>query len=207
MNAINFYPRFDDLAEPVRIPAKPRLPKSLIPRRTHGRLLPTTAFIMRNLGEGDMVRSGFPGREELQGVSIALAPEAKLWSFEPDEELFAYGAREIELFQLDNVVCHKMALSGRTGGPKNADTDERFVKLDDVLSHRRRVSILQFGAQDHDREALLGAQEIIHRWQPILMMEEFNKPRWIESIFGGLGYRLTGFINQHSIFTATNISV
>ena len=60
-----------------------------------------------------------------------------------DEELFAYGAREIELFQLDNVVCHKMALSGRTGGPKNADTDERFVKLDDVLSHRRRVSILR----------------------------------------------------------------
>ena len=189
----------------------------------------TIAFMARHAGDGDVIHAGTFFGDFLPGVAAGLAPGRTIWAFEPNPNSFENAARTIDLNRLDNVVLTNAALSKLDGSILFRTHDDRgeplgghshfveedgpgiervdSVTLDSCVPADRKVSILQLDVEGHERAALLGARRIIETWKPILILEEFRRPRWLRVNFPGLGYRQVGKLHGNRVFAVRDMDV
>lgn len=189
----------------------------------------TLRFMRRHAGLGDIIHAGAFFGDFIPALSTALAAEARLWAFEPNPGNFAAAQRTVALNNLGNVTLANAALSNRTdtvlfrtrdaegkslGGLSHFVTDPgegvepvQAVMLDYTVPLSRPVSILQLDVEGHEQQALMGAHHIIHRWQPILVLEYFNKPKWISRTFRGLNYQHVGKLHGNHVYATAQIAL
>ncbi|MFZ5963239.1 FkbM family methyltransferase [Thalassococcus sp. BH17M4-6] len=189
----------------------------------------TLRFMRAHAGDGDVIHAGAFFGDFIPALSSALAPDARLWAFEPNPGNFAAARETVAMNGLKNVALTNAALSNRPGELRFRTRDEagkslgglsHFVTedgpgveavnaamLDYTVPLERKVSLLQLDVEGHEKQALLGAFHLIHRWQPILILEYFNKPEWIKRSFRGLNYRHVGKLHGNHVFATTDIPI
>ena len=182
----------------------------------------TIEFMRRHAGDGDIIHAGTFFGDFLPGLSAAMAKTAKIWAFEPSPDSFAHAAKTVALNKLKNVALGNFALSDRDGEILFKTMDDNgmpmgghahFVEqdgpgvekvpaimLDYAVPLDRPVSILQLDIEGHEGTALLGAYHILHKWKPILVLEEFDQPRWLRKQFPRLGYHKAGRVHGNLIY-------
>lgn len=170
----------------------------------------TIAFMRAQVGTGDIIHAGTFFGDFLPGLSSAMAPGARIWAFEPNPDSHDHAARTIALNELDNVTLAHKALSNVAGEihfrthdqdgnpmgghshfvrePGDGVTEVEAVLLDYAVPIDRPVSILQLDVEGLESEALQGAYHIINRWKPILILEEFERPKWLTRNFPQVSY-------------------
>ncbi|AXI44584.1 hypothetical protein C1J03_00195 [Sulfitobacter sp. SK012] len=188
----------------------------------------TIRFMMENAGDGDIIHAGTFFGDFLPGLAGAMSPKGKIWAFEPNPDSFEHAKRTIKLNKLKNVTIQNHALSNTSGEllfrthDKNGqpmgghstvvhefgDGIQRVsaVSLDDMIPANRKISILQLDVEGHERAALIGAEKIINRCKPILILEDFKRPRFIRLNFGHLGYKLIGKLHGNRIFSTEPVA-
>jgi len=130
--------------------------------------------------------------------ALSTACKETVFAFEPSLENYEYAEENIRLNHLTNVklahlgisyTAHSMKLCTATkdielqGGsfltedPHPAWTveDTKVTTLDQELPANERISLIQLDVEGHEYEALLGAKETIARWNPIIVLEIFDK--------------------------------
>ncbi len=182
----------------------------------------TLKFMRKHAGDGDVIHAGAFFGDFIPALSKALAPEARLWAFEPNPGNFQSAEKTVALNGLENVTLTNAALSDRDDTLlfRTRDKDGKslggvshFVEedgpgvesvkaemLDYTVPLDRPVSLLQLDVEGHEKRALLGAFHIISRWQPILILEYFDKPAWIARNFRQVPYRRVGKVHGNTIF-------
>lgn len=189
----------------------------------------TIAFMARNAGEGDVIHAGTFFGDFLPGVSAGLGEDRKIWAFEPNPNSFENASATIELNGLKNVELRNFALSDQIGeihfrthdengkplgghshfseAPGSGVTSVKAVTLDEAVPPDRQVTILQLDIEGHERKALLGARELITKWKPILILEEFHQGRWLRNTFRGLGYRRVRKLHGNVVFAVPGTDI
>lgn len=182
----------------------------------------TLAFMREHAGDGDIIHAGTFFGDFIPALSTALAPGATLWAFEPNPVSHAHAAETIALNDLANVRLANAALSDWPGELLFCTHDEAgaplgglahlveteapgvtrvaAAMLDYAVPLDRPVSILQLDVEGHERPALLGAWHLINRWRPILVLEAFDKLRWLNRHFPGLDYRRLRRLHANSVY-------
>lgn len=189
----------------------------------------TISFMCNNAGDGDIIHAGAFFGDFIPALSKALHKDAKLWAFEPSPTNFEAAEKTVKLNNLKNVELTNAALSNRdeqvhflTHKPDGTPLGgiSKFVEqdgpgvtrvqaamLDYTVPLDRKVSILQLDVEGHEKPALKGAYHIVHRWQPILILEYFDEERWLTRTFRGLGYKKIGKLHGNFVFATTDISL
>lgn len=189
----------------------------------------TIDFMMRHTATGDVIHAGTFFGDFLPALSSALAEDCKIWAFEPNPGSYAHAGDTCHLNTLENVDLRNSALSDRSGeilfrthddqgnpmgGHSHFVTEEGpgvtrvgAVRLDDVIPQGRRISILQLDVEGHERAALAGATRIIHDSRPILILEDFRRPRWLRRKFGHLGYQRRGRLHGNSVWSVDPVEI
>ncbi|WGW04550.1 FkbM family methyltransferase [Tropicibacter oceani] len=207
--------------------AKREIPKIL----AHGGVYePNTLKLMRRrVGDGDIVTGGAFIGDFFPALGSALAPGARLISFEPNPLSFAAAQATIALNGLTNVDLAPVAVGeapaklhlqlARQGGSataarakivENAGDGETIevdvVPLDTLVDKGRKVSVLHLDVEGHEKAALLGAQRIIQDCRPMIVLEADRK--WMRNMyldflnehFGDLGYRYCGGMERNAFY-------
>ncbi|MEP2658139.1 MAG: FkbM family methyltransferase [Sedimentitalea sp.] len=189
----------------------------------------TIDFMRANCGDGDIIHAGTFFGDFLPGLSGGLAPDAKIWAFEPNPGSFAAARETITLNSLENVELQNAALSDRggevlfqthrangspMGGISHVVEAEgegvsrvRAVMLDYAVPIERKVSILQLDVEGYEKNALLGAYHIINVWKPILILEYFSEARWISRTFRNLKYKAIGKVHGNHVYAVEPIGI
>ncbi len=189
----------------------------------------TIRFMAKNAGDGDVIHAGTFFGDFLPGVSAGMAPGKKIWAFEPNPNSFRNASKTCRLNKLKNVEIQNSALSSKTGSILFRTHDENgkpmgghshfvnemangvkevsSIRLDDAVPFDRKISVLQLDVEGHERDALMGARGIIDKWKPILILEDFDRPRWIRRQFGHHGYRLIGRLHANRVFATSDIKL
>jgi FkbM family methyltransferase len=182
----------------------------------------TLQFMAANCGDGDVVHAGTYFGDFLPALSHALAPDARLWAFEPSTENHACAAHTVALNGLKNVSLfhaglgadtgraslHIVSPRGALGGsstivrekrPRRSYEEIGIVALDDVVVDRA-VTVLQLDVEGYEQKALRGARGLLERCKPLLILESLPaNQRHILRI----GYRLLGTVHGNSVLTAS----
>ncbi len=196
----------------------------------------TIKYIMSNCDSGDVVHAGAYFGDFLPPLSKGLAPDSKVWAFEPNLENYRCARITLEINDIANVVLINAGLGakqedlllrttdekGRSLGgasriiaeePNKASTAEtvQIVSVDSIVGTDRNVSIIQLDVEGHEKEALIGALETIQRCMPIIILEVFPSNTllnsdWFSENILNLGYHKTNDIHWNSIFTVNNNS-
>lgn len=182
----------------------------------------TIAFMRDQVGQGDIIHAGTFFGDFLPGLASAMAPDARIWAFEPNPVSHAHATETITLNDLSNVTLTNAALSDRNGsihfrthkedgealgghshfveGSGPGVEEVRALMLDYVVPLDRPVSILQLDVEGHEGEALLGAYHIINRWKPIIILEEFDRPRWLKRNFPRVNYDRVSRVHGNLVY-------
>jgi FkbM family methyltransferase len=186
----------------------------------------TIKFMREHAGDGDIIHAGTFFGDFLPGLSTGMASNARIWAFEPNPNSYEHAQRTIKLNGLPNVILTNAALSNQNTSVRFKTHDEKgnplgghshyvtqdgpgtqtlpAVKLDTVVPYDRAITVLQLDIEGHERAALEGAMQIIARWRPILILEEFRHKRWIKAKLGHLEYELKRKIHANRVFAPTN---
>lgn len=189
----------------------------------------TIKFMREHAGDGDIIHAGTFFGDFLPALSPAMAKGAKVWAFEPHPNSYEHAGRTIELNALENVELHNKAVSDKSdvlffrthkpdgealGGKSfitEADGDGvepvESIRLDEFVPLDRKVTILQLDVEGHERAALLGAMGLIERWAPILILENFEKPRWMKKNLGHMDYRVVGQRHRNFVYATTDLKI
>ncbi|MBV7410970.1 FkbM family methyltransferase [Maritimibacter sp. DP1N21-5] len=189
----------------------------------------TIAFMREHAGSGDIIHAGTFFGDFLPGLSSAMAPDARIWAFEPNPASHRHARETIALNDLSNVTLTNAALSDRNGaihfrthkedgealgghshfveGPGAGVEKVEALMLDFVVPLERPVSILQLDVEGHEGEALLGAYHIINRWKPIIILEEFDRPRWLKRNFPRVNYDRVSRIHGNLVYLPEGRSI
>lgn len=189
----------------------------------------TIAFMRETVGTGDIIHAGTFFGDFLPGLSSAMAPDARIWAFEPNPVSAHHAAETIALNDLSNVTLTNAALSNQTGVIHFRTHDEtgaalgghshfadgsgagveevQSVMLDFAVPLDRPVSILQLDVEGHEIEALWGAYHIINRWKPILVLEEFDRPRWLRRQFPRVNYDRVSRVHGNIVYLPEGRSI
>ena len=191
----------------------------------------TIAFMRAHAGEGDIVHAGTFFGDFLPGLSKNMANGARIWAFEPNPRSYQHARETIKLNGLMNVTLTHAAVSEASGTVQlrthssggealgglshvrsGIEGDPGFVsvdsiRLDDAVPDDRHVSIIQLDVEGHELSAVLGAGAILHRCKPILILEAFERNRWIRRQFGSLGYEHLGAIHGNHIYAVPEAAV
>ena len=184
--------------------------------------LRTIEFMRANAADGDIIHAGTFFGDFLPALSTAMAPGARIWAFEPNPGSCAAARATIALNQLENVTLTNAALSDRSdslhfrthstegvpqggiskvvGKPGPGVIEVAAAMLDYAVPLDRKVTILQLDVEGQEIEAMLGAFHMIHRWTPILILEDFTRDGWIERNFRNLGYVRVGRLHGNYVF-------
>ncbi|MEL7082159.1 MAG: FkbM family methyltransferase, partial [Pseudomonadota bacterium] len=165
------------------------------------------------------------------GLSKNMADGAKIWAFEPNPRSYQHARETIKLNGIENVTLTHAAVSeasgtvqlrthssageelgGRSHVRAGIEGDDGFVsvdsvRLDEVVPKDRNISILQLDVEGHELSAVLGAGGIVNRCKPILILEAFERKRWIRRQFGSLGYELLGSVHGNHIYAVEGADV
>lgn len=182
----------------------------------------TIRFMCDHAGEGDIIHAGAFFGDFIPALSKALAPDATLWAFEPNPGNFEAAQQTIALNDLTNVTLTNAALSNRDDVIRFKTKDEdgnslgglsHFVEedgpgveaiqaamLDYTVPLSRKVSILQLDVEGHEKQALKGAYHLIHRWQPILILEYMGQLQWLNRTFRGVTYTQIGKLHGNFVY-------
>jgi FkbM family methyltransferase len=140
-------------------------------------------------------------------LSDLVGPSGRVLAFEPVPNTFSLLSENVTLFRYSNVSLLNLAASDRTTsvgisiptfetGLKNyyqASIDEQASGLQvvtiavDSLSLRKRIRLIKIDAEGHDYTVLRGAEQVLVRDHPILIVET-NAPE-VRQMLTGLGYR------------------
>ncbi|MFZ7090967.1 FkbM family methyltransferase [Primorskyibacter sp. 2E233] len=191
----------------------------------------TLRLMRRRVGSGDIVTGGAFIGDFFPALSAALAPEARLISFEPNPLSFAAAQRTIALNKLTNIELSPVAVGAeaaklhlqlsRVGGSataarakivETADDGETIevdvVPLDTLVAKGRKVSILHLDVEGHEKEALLGARRVIEENRPMIVLEAerpWQRNMYLEFLgdnFGDQGYRFCGGMERNAFYLA-----
>lgn len=189
----------------------------------------TIAFMCKHAGDGDIIHAGAFFGDFIPALSKSLAPDARLWAFEPSPNNFESAEKTVVLNGLKNVTLTNAALSNQNGQihflthKPNGDplggvskfveedgpgvTKVQAVMLDFTVPLDRKLSILQLDVEGHEKPALKGAYHLIHRWKPILILEYFGQEQWITRTFRGLGYRKIGKLHGNFVYATQDMTL
>ncbi|WP_347312611.1 FkbM family methyltransferase [Defluviimonas sp. SAOS-178_SWC] len=184
---------------------------------------------MRNAKLGDVISGGAFVGDFFPGVSQGLAPDATLWSFEPNPVNYSAAKKTIEINKLHNVVLFPCAVGreestaqlqikdAKSTEPKAAmariDPNRKIsgdgfleveVKtLDSLVPTGRHVSLIQLDVEGFEGPALMGARSIIERCHPIFILEGRGiKAKWLNEKFRGCSYVDAGFYEMNQFFVS-----
>ena len=77
----------------------------------------------------------------------------------------------------------------------------KIVSLDTIIPQERNISVLQLDIEGYEKEALMGAIDILKRCHPILLLENpLPDPTWLEQNILSLGYKFVKEVQGNSIF-------
>lgn len=189
----------------------------------------TIAFMRQMVGAGDIIHAGTFFGDFLPGLSSAMAPDARIWAFEPNPDSYAHAQRTIELNEISNVTLTNAALSNQTGkihfrthkedgealgghshfveAPGKGVETVEAVMLDYAVPMDRPISILQLDVEGLEGEAMQGAYHIINRWKPILILEEFDRIRWINKTFPRVKYDRVSRVHGNLVYLPEGLKI
>jgi len=180
----------------------------------------TIKFMRENCGQGDIVHAGTYFGDFLPGLARAIVADALIWAFEPNEENYRCASITIELNALGPMVKLTHAALGPTdgvvmlsvsddsgcslGGSSHVSIvgKERAtqVSLDRFIPSDRRISVLQLDVEGYEDSALRGAEHLITRDRPILILETIPTSEWFKELLRGSGYIQKANLADNSVF-------
>ena len=183
----------------------------------------TIAFLRNHCADGDIVHAGTYFGDFLPGICAALKQGSMVWAFEPNGENYRCASITIELNSLhDRIKLTHAALGpvdgavmisvldnsgGALGGLSHVSPTGKEsvtqVALDKFIPYGRRVSILQLDVEGYEEMALRGAENLIRRDRPILILETIPTGSWFDTLLKDCGYVLKGTFATNSAFVAT----
>lgn len=164
----------------------------------------TLRFLMRHLGDGDIITGGAFVGDFFPALARSLAPDALIHSFEPAPLTFLAAERTIALNKLGQVRLHPVAIGAEeavlplqvsrkdgaeplaagarlvTGSPRGETVDVPVKPLDDLVPQDRRITLLHLDVEGHEVPALQGAARILRDHAPILVLETGRRKRRLE---------------------------
>lgn len=189
----------------------------------------TLRFMRAHAGQGDIIHAGAFFGDFIPALSTALAPDARLWAFEPNPGNYEAAQKTVAMNGLTNVTLTHAALSNkdekilfqtRDKDGKSLGGLSHFVEqdgegveavpaamLDYTVPLDRPVSILQLDVEGHEKQAMRGAYHIINRWKPILILEYFGQQQWINRTFRGLEYEKIGKLHGNHVYAVAGSGI
>lgn len=182
----------------------------------------TIAFLRNHCGNGDIVHAGTYFGDFLPGICAAVKEGAMVWAFEPNRENYRCASITVELNALheriklthaalgpvdgtvmisvlDNSGC---ALGGGSYvGPAGKESVAQ-VALDRFIPDNRRISILQLDVEGYEEMALRGAEKLIRRDKPVLILETIPAGDWFDTLLKDCGYMFEQKLVTNSVFVA-----
>lgn len=185
----------------------------------------TLELLCRSVATGDVVHAGTYFGDFLPALSKAVAPGKVIWAFEPNPESYEAATITCQLNQISNVRLQHLALGDHRGttmlqvkeGFEHLGGGSRIVtkcaslrssdlaevplaRLVDVVPSDRHVSLLHLDVEGSEEQVLAGAQQLIERDMPILVMERLPR-KWIRLHMARLGYQLKTTCNGNFVLT------
>lgn len=152
----------------------------------------------------------------------------KVYSFEPQENIFEILSKNIQLNNLKNkidafniglaakkskgeILLEDKSNSGMAKINLNESGKINLTTLDDViLSKEEKISLIKIDVEGMELNVLKGAQEILRRDHPLLYVEAGNKVQFnkINSYLKDFGYKVTHRFNATPtyLFKSDNIN-
>ncbi len=176
----------------------------------------TLSFLCRHVGKGDIVTGGAFVGDFFPALRRAMAPSAKIHSFEPAPLSHAAASETIRLNGLRNVVLSPVAvgekpdtlplqLTRKSGAAVAAGValkpglgldDERVVPvevvtLDSLVASSRKVTLVHLDVEGFEEPALRGAARILTDNAPIVVLEAGKpwKQRRFQAVLDALAPR------------------
>lgn len=186
----------------------------------------TISYMRSNVKDGDIIHAGTFFGDFLPGLSKSLAPDAKIWAFEPNKENFQCAEVTLILNNIDNVNLYPCGLGeikskailktenkkGRALGgsstivetPDNENSFEEIniVSIDGLIPEDRNINILQLDVEGYEENALKGAIKTIERCRPILILEDdhqVTKSQWFKKNILSLDYEVSDRLHYNRI--------
>jgi FkbM family methyltransferase len=173
----------------------------------------TIAFMCAKSDGADIVHAGTFFGDFLPALSKATV--GTIWAFEAVLESYRCAKTTIALNELNNVELRHAALGASNGVVSFATTNEHGhalggashvdqtsgtepvvqIPLDDAITLSRPISILQLDVEGYENEVLKGAQELIRRHRPIIILETVP-----EGFADRYGYAFDGRLAENSVF-------
>jgi len=186
----------------------------------------TIEFLTSHSNGGDLVHAGAYFGDFLPALSRSIAPDAKVWAFEPNHENYRCAMITTYINDLKNVELANAALGERRGtltmvtSKKNGmalgggsrilrEGDDvgserrevvQVVTLDEAIPPDRRISIIHLDVEGYEREALSGALGTIQRYLPIILLESLPERKWLTQNILCHGYRKIGAVHGNAIY-------
>ena len=186
----------------------------------------TIEIITKNCGTGDIIHAGTYFGDFLPAISRACSSHAKVWAFEPHPENYRCSVITININRLDNVEIANAGLGFREGSMSMLITDRigralgggskliksdsqsqgqsvrvKVLRIDDVISSDRNISIIQLDVEGFEQQALAGAMETIRRCKPMLILESLPDEDWLSANLFTLGYKVKGKVHINSVLS------
>lgn len=191
----------------------------------------TIKYVLDNCNDGDIVHAGTYFGDFLPAFSKGVAPNAKVWAFEPNPENYRCARITLELNGIENTVLTNAGLGDKKatlliktrnvkgqalGGSSRIITEKldnekitdpvQVVTIDDAVNSERFVSIIQLDVEGYEKEALIGASKTIQRCLPIIILEAWSKStlqnsEWFSNNILALGYRKIDNVHGNSVFS------
>ncbi len=190
----------------------------------------TIARLRHLMGSGDIVTGGAFVGDFLPALAESLHPQAQIHTFEPAPMTHAAAAHTLHINGLRDVTLHNVAvgdapatlplqLSRFDGGPQMAAAAKLapgetgghvvnvpVVRLDDLIPEERIVSVLHLDVEGFELRALMGAQRLIRRNAPVIVLEAAKRrmqmlyKRTLRQHFPHLQYHVSEVIENNAIF-------
>lgn len=171
----------------------------------------TLTFIERNYKGGDIVHAGAFFGDFLPALSKTC--QGRVWAFEPNESYHLHAHITVQLNRLTNVTVFNGGLSDEQGESKlvnvyrgralggesrihngMGDMDIKLDRLDNVVPEDRHVSIVHLDVEEHELQALKGAEALIERCSPMLILETVPV-QWVVDH----GYKHIGKVDENYV--------
>lgn len=191
---------------------------------------PDTIRLMRRLcGSGDVIAGGAFIGDFLPALEDGLSTKAYVHTFEPNPISRAATEMTIALNGLKRIKLHPCAVGAedavlhlqvaKPGGEamgarakitdtpvEGATIDVPVRTLDDLVGLTRKVSLVQLDIEGHEYPALQGAQKLIARHAPTIILEapkawqQRDYEAKLTELFPDLAYRFCGALERNAVY-------
>ncbi|OWU85958.1 hypothetical protein ATO6_03525 [Oceanicola sp. 22II-s10i] len=176
------------------------------------------AFLIRNVGKGDILHAGAFSLDAIEPISAALAKDAELWIAQGDPTVHSLCGQAVTEGQIWNVSLRFAVAwsdNGRLYPPVDGASEGAgyvmtstdgpdtitALRLDDARPLDRLVSVLSVDMPGQEAEAMRGARRTILTHRPILVLSSPGRQRWYLRHLEPLGYRLSGRLSDRLVLS------